>query len=43
MNLILGKKEKELKNANLWLANIFVFVIAIFLAFYSVVRLYNLI
>ena len=42
MDLILSKKEKELKNSNLWLANIFVLVIAVFLAFYAVARFYSL-
>lgn len=43
MNLILSKKEKEVKNQHLWLVNIFIFIIAIFLAFFTAVKYYNLV
>jgi predicted nucleic acid-binding Zn ribbon protein len=42
MDLILDKNEKELKNTNLWLANIFVLVVAVVLVFYAVAKFYSL-
>lgn len=42
MDLILEKNKKELKGTNLWLANIFVLVIAVILVFYAVAKFYSL-
>ncbi|MDD5341593.1 MAG: hypothetical protein PHC97_04130 [Patescibacteria group bacterium] len=42
MDLILSKKEKDLANSGLWLANVFVLTISLVLAFYAVARQYNL-